>query len=876
MELLESIFQIPPFGSSSRHYRGGSKVRLHLIAGLALAILISGQSAQAQGQPGPETRHRSGAPHDHRDGSRRHEDDRARDDRREPIETTALEDVIVTAQRRQETLQDAAIAITAVSGEEMVNQGVTDATLLNRVAPALFVTNGGGSNVGFFIRGVGNFTNNGYTAPAVAFNVDDVYIGRPSSTIASFLDLNRVEVLKGPQGTLYGRNATGGAVNVIPNKPNLERLEGRLDAQYGNYGSYEISGALNVPLGESVAVRLAGIKSARDGYFSDGTNSADDLALRGQLYVEFNDNFNVRWSADYSTQGGTGSGNNVDGVYTFTPLSPTATIPSRTFVASPADARASHTGLHATQALNFIRATAAAGPLNSPMIDYAYPSRDDVYFGTSLEINAEFGAVNLVIIPAYRRSELDDVFNGPPFKGALVQDEADQYSLEARLSGEAGPVQWLVGGHYFDEKVSGVNSFNQFATANFNSFVSKTEANAAFTRLTFSMTDEVRLVGGLRYTDESRSLNARVNSVNAICRRAPPACPQVPTIPVALTLADSVRQLSPSLFPTTSPINGTTVATTYPYGPFFNGQPGALFAVIPFAIGEKGGDEEVTYHLGVEYDVTPENLVYASFETGFRAGGFNTVLGRERYAPEYIDAWTLGSKNSFLGDRLRANLEVFYWKYKDQQLAALGLDSQGRNAFFTQNIGESSIKGVDLDFKLLVTEKTRLQGNVQYLDSTYDSFRYNQVDTSQPTDPANFQTPITGCPFQQVLTPSRSFNVDCSGKRALFSPEWVLGLAAEHVFEVGSLDFVASIGGRYRSDRDLGFNYLPTGKSGDDFIVDASVAIESDDHPVTALLFVRNISDEAVRGTYQSGAGNVVTTTLEPPRTYGLRISYRF
>src|SRR5690606_25080988 len=136
-------------------------------------------------------------------------------------ERGGLNIITVTAQRREESLQDAAIPINAATGEELSRAGVVDATQLNKVAPALYVPEAGGANVGYFIRGVGNFANNGYTNPAVAFNLDGVYIGRPSSTVASFLDVNRVEILKGPQGTLYGRNATGGAVNVIPNTPRL-------------------------------------------------------------------------------------------------------------------------------------------------------------------------------------------------------------------------------------------------------------------------------------------------------------------------------------------------------------------------------------------------------------------------------------------------------------------------------------------------------------------------------------------------------------------------------------------------------------------------------------------------------------------------------
>jgi iron complex outermembrane receptor protein len=833
-------------------------VRFHLLASSALAIVAIANVAHAQNAVGgqPTTV------------------DQATD--QAPATNAAVEEIIVTAQRRAEPLQKAALAVTAVTGNTLVNQGVTDATRLNQVVPALFVTNGGGSNTGYFVRGVGNFTNNGYTAPAVAFNIDDVYAGRPSSTIASFLDLNRVEVLKGPQGTLYGRNATGGAINVIPNKPKLGVFEGNFAAQYGNYDAYELTGVVNAPLGEAVAVRIAAVKSARDGYFDDGTGSANDFAIRGQIYAELNSAINVRLSADYSTQKGTGSGNNIDGVYNFTPFSPTATITNRTFVPAPANVSAPFTGLHTPATLDFIRNTASMGPLFSPMVGYVYPYRNDKFFNTNAEINVDLGAAKFVVIPAFRRAEVDDQFNGPPFKAAIQNDVAKQYSLEGRLSGNLGKLDWILGAYLFDEKVSGQNSFNQFATANFNAYKSRIKSKAVFSRATYHLTDTLRLVGGVRYTDESRSIDGTINTVTAICRRTPNSCPQVPTIPAALTLAGSVAQLDRALFPAANPFGGTTVATAYPYGPFFNNQPGALFQVVPRGVKGTDSDGEVTYRLAAEYDVASNKLLYASYETGFRAGGFNLAIGRESYKPEYIKAWTIGSKNTFFGNRLQVNLEAFYWKYKDQQLGALGVDGEGRNAFVVQNLGASRIKGVELETKALVARNTRLRANVQYLDAVYTDFRYNQVDTSQPTDPLNFQTPFTGCAFQQVTTPSRSFNVDCSGKRALFSPKWTLNFGIDQTVEVGAVNLVGSFGARYRTSRELGFNYLPTGQSGDDWTLDASLSIEPQRMPVAVLIFVRNFTNETLRSTYQAGAGNVTSFTLEAPRTYGVRLGYKF
>ena len=794
---------------------------------------------------------------------------------------SGLNVITVTAQKREETLQDAAIAINAATGDDLIQAGVADASQLNKIAPALYVSAGGGANVGYFVRGVGNFVNNGFTNPAVAFNVDGVYIGRPSSTVASFLDLNRVEVLKGPQGTLYGRNATGGAINVIPNIPEFGRFGGSISGQYGNYDAHELTGVLNVPLGDDVAMRFAATTSERDGYFSDGTGSAKDLALRAQVRAALGDALDVRLSVDYSTQRGTGPGLNVDGAYRFTPFSPAATVPNWTFIAAPANVAEPFTDLHAPQTLDFIRNNATAAPLYSPLTGYTYPFRDDEFFGVNAEVNVDLGGVDLVLIPAYRRSELDNQFNGPPFKAAINQDVARQFSLEARLSGDIGPVDWIVGGYWYDENVTGLNSYNQFATTTFNDFDYDSKSLAAFARLTLHLSDALRLVGGLRFTDESRSLDALTIATTAVCLiPAPPggaqSCPQVQTIPVGLTLQDSLRALPAGSFPAASPLTGPSPYGAFPYGPFGMTGPQALWVNTPTVIDRSAGDEEITWRAAIEYDFTPDNLLYASFETGFRAGGFNTTFGQEEYEPEFIDAWTIGSKNSFFDNRLQLNLEGFYWKYSGQQLAALGVDGNGNNSFFTRNVGESSVKGAEVDFQALATRNTRIFGGVQYLKARYDSFRYNQVDTSPATAPPNFLTPITGCSYTQVLTPRRSFDIDCSGKPALYSPKWTINLGVEQVVPVDFGEFTASIQGRYRSDRVIGFQQLPTGNTGEDTTIDLSLGFRPYDLGLSITAFVRNLTDEAVKSTYQIGAGNVSSSAYEPPRTYGLRVGYDF
>lgn len=150
-------------------------------------------------------------------------------------EGQGLEEIIVTAQRVQESSQRAPLALDVVNPAELLRQNVVRAEDLSRTSPALASSGGGGPTTVFFVRGVGNATVNAYSDPAIAFNYDGVYIGRPSSTSGMFYDLQRVEVLKGPQGTLYGRNATGGAINVIPARPKLGETSGQVMLGYGNY-----------------------------------------------------------------------------------------------------------------------------------------------------------------------------------------------------------------------------------------------------------------------------------------------------------------------------------------------------------------------------------------------------------------------------------------------------------------------------------------------------------------------------------------------------------------------------------------------------------------------------------------------------------------
>jgi len=184
-------------------------------------------------------------------------------------ESEGLDEIVVTAQRREENLQRTALAVSAVTGDDLTKSGITETSNLGRLVPSLVVQPTGGTT-SFFLRGVGTNSQNSFSENAVAFNFNGIYVGRPTAPAGVFYDLERVEVVKGPQGTLYGRNATGGAINVIPRKPTLGEFGGEASFEYGNYDSKKGSLALNIPFGEVAALRSAGQMLTPERHIFDG------------------------------------------------------------------------------------------------------------------------------------------------------------------------------------------------------------------------------------------------------------------------------------------------------------------------------------------------------------------------------------------------------------------------------------------------------------------------------------------------------------------------------------------------------------------------------------------------------------------------------
>jgi iron complex outermembrane recepter protein len=766
-----------------------------------------------------------------------------------------LQDIIVTAQRTQESAQKAPLAIAVVKPEELIRQNVTRAEDLSRVVPALVATSSGGPNTTFFLRGVGNTTTNSYSDPAISFNYDGVYIGRPNSTQGFFYDLQRIEVLKGPQGTLYGRNATGGAINVLPNHPIIGETSGAVQASYGNYNALQAQGALNLPIGDSGAFRMSGAVNKHDGYLSDGTADQDQYSLRAQVLAELTPNLTTRIGADFSHQGGAGAGTFIYGTFAYNAT-------AARYLFTPTPQLGDNVGVHdpLTEAFVQTRFIAQAGK-NSEAVN-SYPSSDNTVWGVTNETNWKTDAGTLTLQAAYRESTIHSLSTTSNFRGFRQDEKNNQVTLEARFAGKIGTaVDYLLGAFLFDESINSKAAINQLTVLPIQNYKTGTNSKAAFGRLAFHLTPTLTLTAAGRYTDDFKRMKGLSDVYTFNCGNpfAPPQdlCPTAPLPPLVFTAADLRAFYAARGIPVGN--NGVQPPPVLNTARILNTQ---------IAIDSSLKTSKFTYRLAADWQLTPSNLLYASYETGFHGGGFNFGKGLETYNPETIEAYTIGSKNRFFDNHLQLNIEAFYWKYRDQQIAQFGTDFSVPpiSVFYTSNIGRSTIKGVDVDMEFLLTPTTRVGGSVQYLDTKYNSY----------TVFASLQGPVPN--FNNcTITATTRYTIDCSGNPALFSPKWSFNISAEQTIKFDGYKLVAAGGTRWRGDFFAATSYQPWVISKAAFQSDASLTLAPDANRWFITAFVNNIEDK--RRITQSNVNATLSTQsaiATAPRTYGVRIGARF
>ena len=716
-----------------------------------------------------------------------------------------LQDIVVTAQRRTENLQRAAIAVSAVAGPALVNAGVNDVTNLTKLVPALVVQPSVGTATNFYIRGVGSFAANAFTDNPIAFNFNGVYIARPAAPLGTFYDLERVEVLKGPQGTLYGRNATGGAINVIPAKPKLDRFSADFIGEYGNYDAKTVMAAVNVPLTTNMAIRLAGQIRDRDGYLSDGYDDEKGQAGRASLLVKPTTWLTATLVADYFHQGGKGGG----AVLVPGPLTPTAPKPSDRI--GGADPR-SIAALEASFPGRIL-----SGLVKAPQKDGFVDNR---FWGIAGTIEADLGFATLTVLPAYRNTRPDFLaYNGG--YSSRIDERARQKSLEMRLaSAPGGKLGYVVGAYLFDEKQKDLNDFNQglllrttFTTSLHN------KSAAGFGQLTYSLTDRFRVVAGGRYTSERKTQDTLLTQ------------------------------------------------TSFGVGPTSRAFGRAKF-------------HRFTYKAGVEYDVAPRSLLYANVATGFKSGGFFIAALDNSFRPERLTAYTIGSKNRFLDNRLQVNLEAFYWDYKDQQVNYIGPIRTSATTYgtglLTTNAGKSRMYGAEAEINFKVTRNDLLSADVQYLNGKYTRFTYTAV-TANGASPRN-SCSVTPTNTPPIAAPARPFIIDCSDRPQINSPKWTANLAYTHTFALGDdLTLDAGIRTRIESGRYLSPEYLPEEYQKAYRSSDAYLTLNGPKNLWSVTGFVNNLENRTIyAGSSLRPVIPVVYNILRPPRTYGVRVGFHY
>lgn len=582
------------------------------------------------------------------------EEDAADVVRAPPLHAFTLEEVIVTAQRREQPLQQVPVAASVFSMPELRRLQVDDVDGLQYVAPNLLVAPNQNTTASASIAMRGQFESDTTPTvdPAVGLYLDGVYIARMTGANLDLVDLQRVEVLRGPQGTLFGRNTIGGAINLVPEPPQAG-FDTRLQARIGNYDLREFTGILNVPVSAAIATRFTAMHSEHGGYAHDTLLDAEfadantDFArLQGQFALAGQTRLNL--AADF-TSSETGSQRRT--LLTVLPGSDSVAA----LLGHPQDALANYVDPHSRD----IPANRAG-------------STSSQVWGASATLTSDFAPFTFRSITAYRALQLranDGDQDATPYDLGVIfyrDDQQHQFSEELQLFGQAfrQRLEWIGGLLYFDERAIFSQRFQIFipAVATFSENDPWGEATnrslAAYGQVSYALTARFSVTAGARYNEDRRQLvsrNARRVGSATACRISP-------------ALLDEL---------------GVCQAT----------RPERSFNYVPFTV-------------GFEFTPNASSLLYAKFSQGFRAGGYNlrgtNAIDMDTFEPERVDSYELGIKTD-LSERLRVNLALFHNDFEDIQLLQREpATSQVGAPRFILNGGEARIDGGELEVTALL------------------------------------------------------------------------------------------------------------------------------------------------------------------------------
>ncbi|HEX5345427.1 MAG TPA: TonB-dependent receptor [Duganella sp.] len=581
-----------------------------------------------------------------------------------------LTEVIITAQKIAQPASKTPLALSVLSGDDLKNSGTTDPRALTATLPNVEISQESGM-LQVAIRGVTSLDMTEKGDPSAAFHIDGAYIPRYEAQAAAFFDLDRIEVLRGPQGTLYGRNATAGAINLISNKP-TRKLEGKVGIELGNYNTRRYDGVVNIPLTDVWALRAAVNGNKHDTFLNPGPNhipleSQDDKSARVHLLGTFTPDTSLLLTAEHNQIGGAG--------VTPVPLTnfftgtPNGTLP----FTAPGRGNDLLNPVYVDRGSD-VQRTAAwefKQDLNQHRENFANSLR--------AEFKTKLGATEMTYQLAQMRMHTDQLNNGVyfgfPFAN-FINGDSKAVSNELRFNSTgSGPLRWVAGVYHFDEDNFRHSEYNTYITAPFGSFVVNlpflasinNKSKAAFGQATYSLRDDTRVTAGVRYTKDRKSGYDPLSGEAAV----PPA---------------------------------TTSSKAYAQDVSFN---------------------NTSWKLGIDHDLMKNVMLYASVSTGYKSGGFNAEADTGVYKPETLKSYEAGVKGRFFDNHLQVSANAFHYDYEDQQLTitTCRTNDPATCHSFTSNAANSVVNGLEVESKLKVGTGGEFRATAAFTDAHYKDYR---------------------------------------------------------------------------------------------------------------------------------------------------------
>ncbi|APZ98198.1 hypothetical protein BWQ93_06705 [Sphingopyxis sp. QXT-31] len=763
------------------------------------------------------------------------QDSAAPADTGETADDAGTDEIIVTARFRNETLQDVPQAISAFGEEQLTNIAARDITDLAPSTPNISIQPVAtfSNSAAIFIRGLGAQGIESTEESPVGVSIDGVYVTRPVATMLDTFDLDRIEVLRGPQGTSFGKNSLAGGIAAYTKNPGRD-WGVQAEVTVGNFGRMDARAAVDMPLiQDTLAVRLVLNKETYDGYFTNRVNGKkiggqDRLTLRGTVVFTPTDNLDINLKAflvrDRSSAPGGDAAPNRNQllwqVFRFEEPNDGAYTIGRDF---PADHDTDQLGLISNIGLDM-------GSWEMKSVT-GYIETDDFN-------DSDFDQSEIFFFPTFRLQSHRQFSQ----ELRLQSDFSDRTDALSRLN-------LVFGGYFLKQSFELAQAFPTLPVLlapalNFGSqdFVTQDNtAKALFAQAIYGITDRLNITLGVRQSWESKDYFRDPTGV----------------------------LISPSRFSSRSAVRSLAEMEAIANANFAAGK--------AFKLGYDR--DRTTFKAGIDYRLTDDLMVYAGFSQGYKGGGFGARSATTTTAgpteDNTADLYELGFKGDFFDNLLRLNVTGFVTKFKQLEFGVFFPNPNVASGQETAqlNIGAATTKGLEFEATLKPTQDFRLSANVGYLDAKYTDF------CADIDGPSAFATPPTSTCGDVTLLPNGTYlvDIDHTGKKLVRAPKWQTNLSADYSIPLGSagtINLRAAM--TYRSTYFSSVANDLAGKTGDFTLVDGSISWQSEDERFRVMLWGKNLTDKTYVAALTPTANFFTQRFYNAPRTFGLTLGASF